>query len=131
MTLPVISLDAVRRLLRFDVVDDVRFTSGTRVDRSPSNVLLREDGPWDEPVVRTDVDRWGSSVVDELALDVPMSDNRAPCLEGGGGGGDFRFAAVVASLATSPGVWISTDCCDDSVREELLRDRCSTEECRN
>lgn len=66
-----------------------------------------------------------------------MSDNRAPCLEGGGGGGDFRLAVVVALLAISPGVGItpgagtSRECCDDSVREELLLDRFSADECRS
>lgn len=75
-------------------------------------------------------------MVDELALDVPISDSRAPCLEGGGGGGDFELAVVVAALAISPAVGTSRDCCEDSgceerVREELLRDRFSAEECRS
>jgi hypothetical protein len=49
-----LSLDASRRLLRFDAVEAVRErgTSG-----SPSSVLLREEGPRDEPMVRTEVDR--------------------------------------------------------------------------
>lgn len=48
------SPNARRRLLRFDAVDAVRDT-GT--SGSPSSVLLREDGPRDDPVVRTEVDR--------------------------------------------------------------------------
>jgi hypothetical protein len=131
MALPILSLDAIRMLLRFEAVDKVRFTSGTGGSASPSNVLLREDGPCAEPVVRTEFDRCGNSVVDELVLDVPISDNRAPCLDGGGGGGDFRLVAVVALLATSPGIVTSRECCDDNVREELLRDRVSAEDCRS
>lgn len=119
------------RLLRFD---DVRETGSSG---SFSIVLLRDEGPRDEPVVRTEVDRWGSSVEDELALDAPMSDSRAPRLEGGGGGGDFKLAAVVALLAISPGVGLtpvtgtSLECCDESVREELLLERFSADECRS
>ena len=79
--------------MRFDAVDAVRDTGSSG---SPSSVLLREDGPCDEPVVRTEIERWGSSVEDELTLDEPISDNRDPCLDGGGGGGDFRLAVVVA-----------------------------------
>lgn len=66
-----------------------------------------------------------------------MSDRRAPCLDGGGGGGAFELGVVVALLATSPGVGItpavgtSRECCDDSVREELLLDRVSADECRS
>jgi hypothetical protein len=66
-----------------------------------------------------------------------MSDNLAPRLEGGGGGGDFKLAVVVILLATSPGVGTtpavgtSREFCDDSVRDELLRDRFSAEDCRN
>lgn len=135
--LPVLSLDARRRLLRFEAVDDVRFIPGSGNGGSPSRVLLREDGPCDESVVRTEVERWGNSFEDELALDAPISDSRAPCLEGGGGGGDFTLAVVVALLATSPGVGTtpgagaSTECCDDSVSEELLLDLFSTDECRS
>lgn len=88
-------------------------------------------------MVRIEDERCGSSVEDELALDAPMSDSRAPCLEGGGGGGDFKLAVIVALLATSPGVGTtpeagpSRECCDDSVREELLRDLFSADECRS
>lgn len=53
MPLP-LSPDARRRLLRFDAVDAVRDT-GT--SGSSSSVLLREDGPRDDPVVRTEFDR--------------------------------------------------------------------------
>ena len=133
MALPVLSLDAMR-LLRFDAVDAVRDTGSSG---SPSNVLVRDNGPRDEPVVRTEVERWGSSVDEELALGEPMSDSRAPCLEGGGGGGAFRLAVVAALLVTLPGVEVtpgagtSRECCDDSVREELLLDRFSAEECRS
>jgi hypothetical protein len=57
MTLPALSLDAIRRLLRFDAVDDVRFIAGSGKGSSPSSVLLREDGPCDDAVVRTEVER--------------------------------------------------------------------------
>lgn len=97
MALPGDSLEAMRLL---------RFEAGREDGRSasPSSVLLRDEGPRDEPVVRTEVERWGSSVEDEFALDAPMSERRAPCRDGGGGGGAFRLGAVVALLATSPGV---------------------------
>lgn len=52
--LPVLSPDAKRRLLRFEAVDAARETGSSG---SPSSVLRREDGPCDEPVVRTEVDR--------------------------------------------------------------------------
>ena len=137
MTLAVLSLDARRRLLRFDAVDEARFIPGSGNDCSPSSVLLREEGSRDDAVVRTEVDRCGNSVADESALDEPMSVNRDPCLEGGGGGGDFRLAVVVPLLATSPGVASTLEfgapreCCDDSVKDELLRDGFSAEECRS
>lgn len=128
-----LSLDARRRLLRFEAVEAVRErgTSG-----SASSVLLREDGPRDEPVVRTEVDRWGSSVEDEL-VDEPISERRAPCLDGGGGGGAFELGVVVALLATSPGVGVtpvdgtSRECCDDNVNDELLLDLVSADDCRS
>lgn len=130
-----LSLDARRILLRFDAVEAVRDMGASG---SPSSVLLREDGPRDEPVVRTEVVRWGSSVEDELTLDEPMSDRRAPCLEGGGGGGGaFELGVVVALLATSPGVGVtptggtSRDCCEDNVNDELLLDLVSADDCRS
>lgn len=45
MTLPVLSLEARRRLLRFDAEEDVRFMLGSGREGSPSSVLLRDDGP--------------------------------------------------------------------------------------
>lgn len=109
MALAGTSLETMR-LLRLEAVRE------TGISRSPSSVLLREEGPWEEFVVRTEMDRWGSSVDDEFALDEPMSERRAPCREGGGGGGAFAPAAVVMALAISPGVGVtpsggmSTDC---------------------
>lgn len=137
MTLAVLSPDARRRLLRFDAADEARFIPDSGNDCSPSSVLLRDEGPRDDAVVRTEVDRCGDSVTDEWAPNVPASASRDPCLEGGGGGGDFRLAVVVALLATSPGVsstpelGASRECCDNSVKDELLRDGISAEECRS
>lgn len=121
-------------MMRLFLLEEVREVANSG---SPSRVLLREDGPCEELFVRVEVERCGSSVDEELALDAPISDSRAPCLEGGGGGGAFVLAAVVTLLALSPGVGFTTEtgtsleCCDDSVREELLLDRCSTDECRS
>ena len=132
-----LSLDARRGLPRFDAVDEARFIPGSGNDGSPSSVLLRDEGPRDAAVVRTEVDRCGNSVTDELALNEPISVRRNPCLEGGGGGGDFRLAVVVALLATSPDVsstpkfGASREYCDDSVKDELLCDGFSAEECRS
>lgn len=75
-----------------------------------------------------------------MALDGPMSDRRAPRLDGGGGGGGaFELGVVVALLATSPGVGItpadgtSRECCDDKVNDELLLDLVSAnaDDCRS
>jgi hypothetical protein len=51
-----------------------------------------------------------------------MSVNRAPCLERGGGGGDFATDNESLFLGGKLGIETSTDCCEDMVREELLRD---------
>lgn len=133
MPLP-LSPDTRRRLLRFDAVEAVRDT-GT--SDSPSSVLLCEDGRRDEPAVRTEVDRCAKSVKDTFALDEPMSDSGAPCLDGGGGGGAFELGVVVALLAISPGVGVtpavgsSREYCDDNVKDELLLDPTSADEYRS
>jgi hypothetical protein len=61
-------------------------------------------------------------VLDELALEVVMFANRAPRREGGGGGGDL--APIVESARLGTGLASgSIECTDDTVSEELLRDR--------
>ena len=90
MTLPVLSLETVRWVLGFDDMDTVRPAPGTGDGGSESRVLLREEmEPSGTLAVRTDIERCGSSVLVELALEVPMFASRAPCRDGGGGGGDL------------------------------------------
>lgn len=91
------------RLLRLEVV------RGAGRSISFSRVLRREEGPREEEVVvvRMEVERLGSSVDEEFALEEVMSERRAPWREGGGGGGDLVLAAVVVALAISPGVGVT------------------------
>jgi hypothetical protein len=92
MALPVLSFETTRWEVRFDEIDEVRRVSPIGDAGSESRVLRRDDiAPCNEFPVRTDAERWGSSVLDELALDVLMSVNLAPCRERGGGGGDFAM----------------------------------------
>lgn len=70
-------------------------------------------------------------MLDESALDVLMSANLAPCLERGGGGGDFATDKGSFLLGTGLAGAASTECCEDSVRLELLRDLLSAEEVRS
>lgn len=59
---------------------------------SDPNVLLRDDiGPCADTAVLTDPDRRGTSAFEEVALDVLIFARRAPCRDGGGGGGDFAM----------------------------------------
>jgi len=61
-------------------------------------------------------------VLEEFALDVPMSVNFAPCLDRGGGGGDFATDKGSLLLGTGLASVASAECCEDRVRLELLRD---------
>lgn len=95
-----------------------------------SRVLRREDGVFVVGGdVRVDPMRWGSSEVEEFTL-VLVPVMRAPWRERGGGGGDFTddvgSGILVAELDT-----LSMECCDDIVREELLRERFDVVEARS
>jgi hypothetical protein len=113
--LPMLSLET----MRVDEIDDVRRAG----DAGSESSVLRLEDDTTPCVERVDAVRWGSSVLDELALDVLLSLSRAPCLERGGGGGDF--ATDKGSLALGVGLrrGASMECWDVMVREELLRDR--------
>lgn len=112
--MPVLSLETMRE----DEMDEVRPTGDAG---SESSVLRREDER--SFVERMEAVRWGSSVLDELALDVLVSFKRAPCRERGGGGGDFATdkGSLVVGVGLRSGA--SIECWDVMVREELLRDR--------
>ena len=72
--------------------------------------------------IRAELVDAASSVLDELVLEFPRLASRAPYREGGGGGGDF--ALDMGSWLIEVGVCgASTECCDEMVRFELLRDR--------
>jgi hypothetical protein len=105
-----------------DDMDDVRFTPRTGDDGSEVSMPPREDlWPDAEDPACKEPERCGSSVLEELALEVLMLASRAPCRERGGGGGDF--ATDIGSLLLDTGLArVSMVCCDDMVREELLRD---------
>jgi hypothetical protein len=93
------------------------------VGDSESKVLRREDATsCPGVVVRIEPERCGRSVFEELALEVLMSDNLAPCLERGGGGGDFAADDGSLLLGAEVGKELSTECCEEIVKEELLRD---------
>lgn len=49
-------------------------------------------------------------MLDELALEVLMSANLAPCLERGGGGGDFAIASGSLLLGAGLGRDCSIEC---------------------
>jgi hypothetical protein len=66
--------------VRLDATDELRWRS----EGSGSSILRREDC-----AVRVEVERCGRSVLGEFAPDVLLSVSLAPCLERGGGGGDF------------------------------------------
>jgi hypothetical protein len=125
LRLLVLSFETVRWGLRLDAIDEVRRRSVDDDAGSDSNVLRRDDvGPREGVAVLVEFERCGSSVLDELALDVLISVSLAPCLDRGGGGGDF--ATDKGSLLLGAGFGgdtASTDCCEEMVKEELLRDR--------
>jgi hypothetical protein len=109
--------------LRFDAIEEVRRMSVGGVGDSESKVLRREDAAsCPGVVVRIEPERCGRSVFEELALEVLMSDNLAPCLERGGGGGDFAADDGSLLLGAEVGKELSTECCEEIVKEELLRD---------
>lgn len=58
-TLPVLSFETTREVLRFEDIDDVRLTltTGDEGSKSESMVLLRDGGPCVELAVRVEVDR--------------------------------------------------------------------------
>lgn len=98
---------------------------GAGDEASESNMPWRwEGGSGTDLGVRIELDDWASSVLEELALELPRFASRAPYLEGGGGGGDF--ALDIGSWLIDVGVCgASTECCEDIVRFELLRGRFS------
>jgi hypothetical protein len=124
MELPVLSLETIRWEWRFDAIEEVRRMSATgEGDSEPSKVLRREDvALCPGVVVRIEPERCGSSVVDEFALEVLMSVSLAPCLERGGGGGDFATDEGSLMLGAEVVKELSTECWEEMVREELLRD---------
>jgi hypothetical protein len=109
--------------LRFEDMELVRFTPGAGDDGFSESMVLRRDegGSGIDRAVRTELDRCGSSVLEELALGLLRCANRAPWREGGGGGGDF--APEIGSWLCGIGlVRASTECWEFIVRLELLRD---------
>jgi hypothetical protein len=64
-------------------------------------------------------------------LDELMSVNRTPCRERGGGGGGFGVDWASLLLGTGLGMVASVECCDDIVKDELLRDLLPAVEFRN
>jgi hypothetical protein len=90
MLLPLLSFETTRGVLRVDEMEEVRRILAAGDAGSESKVFRRDVvASSAEPAVRTELERCGSSVLEEFALDEPMSVNLAPCRERGGGGGDF------------------------------------------
>jgi hypothetical protein len=122
MLLPVLSPETVRCVLRLDDIDEVRWTLGAGDEGCDSRVLRRDDGGSGTDLgVRPERDRCGSSVLEEFALELPRLASRAPCREGGGGGGDFAPSNGSTLLGTGLCKG-SIECWEDMVRFELLRD---------
>lgn len=90
MLLPVLSPDTFRWVLRLDDIDEARCTLGAGDEGWDSKVLRRDEGGSGTDLgVRPELERCGSSVLEEFALELPRFASRAPCREGGGRGGDF------------------------------------------
>ena len=65
--------------MRFDEIEEVRSRPGVGEEGSESKVLRRDKlAPCADVAVLTEFERWGSSVLEEFALDVLMSVNLAP-----------------------------------------------------
>jgi len=98
-----------------DATDELRWIE----DEESWSVALRRKGAG--AGARVDVPRCGSSAVDEFALELVMLVSFAPCLERGGGGGDFSVAKGSLVLGAGLGGVASTECCEPRVNDELLR----------
>jgi hypothetical protein len=79
--------------LRCDDMELVLFTPAAGEDRGSESMVLRreEGGSGMDRAVRTELERCGSSVWEEFALELLRFAKRAPWREGGGGGGDFAL----------------------------------------
>jgi hypothetical protein len=110
MLIPVLSPETFRWVLRFDDIDEVRYTLGAGDDGWDSRVLRRDDGgSGTDRGIRPELDRCGSSVLARFGPELPRLASRAPCREGGGGGGDF--APNDGSMVLGPGLCkASTEC---------------------
>jgi hypothetical protein len=90
MLLPMLSPDTFRWVLRVDDIEEARCTLGAGDEGWDSRVLRRDNGGSGTDLgIRPELDRCGSSVLEEFALELPRLASRAPWREGGGGGGDF------------------------------------------
>lgn len=112
MALPELSFETALCAFRFDDIEEARRISPAGEGGSDSKVFRREEdiASFMEFTVRTDVERCGSSVLEELALDVLMSVNRAPCLDRGGGGGDLVTDKGSLLLGAGLARGASTEC---------------------
>lgn len=127
-----LSPETAREAVRFDAIDELRWTPCAGEIVSDSRVLRRDEpASLAEVGVRPEVERCGRSVLEEFALDEPMSVNFAPCRERGGGGGDFAAERGSLLLGTGLARVASTECCEDKVKFELLRDLFSAVEVRS
>lgn len=136
MEFEALSLETARCVGRVEEMEEARWRSTPEGELgSESRVLRREEdvvgGFWADVAVRTEDERWGSSVLEELALEVLISASFAPCRERGGGGGDFAVDRGSLLLGAGLGRGGSIDCWEDMVRDELLRDLFPAVEDRN
>jgi len=89
--LPVLPPETLRDAFLVEDMDEVRWMLGAGEGGSDSSVGCRGDevASGTDLGVRIEAERWGSSVLEELALESPRFANRAPRREGGGAGGDL------------------------------------------
>lgn len=132
MLLFVLSLETAREAVRAERMEDVRVRPDGEEGSEVSVVRREERGFGEDAVGRAMAE---SSVEEDSALEVFIVGRALPWRREGGGGGGALWIAVW--WGANSWLWEesmggrSVECCEDMVREELLRDRLPVVELRN